>query len=111
MPVPITPCPSCAAALRVKGERGTCPKCGQAVRFVDAPEVDCVACGRAVPILPGRHAAKCPHCGAWSADEPGQDVVGQAQCPRCRRRVTVPLDEAEATCPHCRSRMALQGTL
>lgn len=111
MPAPTTPCPRCEAAVRVKGERGKCAACGQAVRFVDAPEVPCGHCGWAVPLPPGQAAAKCGKCGAWTADEPGRPVVGRAKCPRCRRTIDVPLDGDAAVCPHCRSRLALQGTL
>ena len=111
MPAPTTPCPSCAAPIRVKAERGVCGACGQRVRFVEAPEAPCNACGAAVAFRPGEHAARCPRCKEWTADEPGRPVQGRATCPRCRRRIEVPLDAATTTCPHCRSALALQGTL
>ena len=81
------------------------------VRFVDAPEVACASCGGAVPIQPGKHAARCDECGAWTADEPGRLVTGRATYPRCRRAIEVPLDGERATCPHCQSLLSLQDTL
>lgn len=111
MPAVTTPCPKCGAAIRVKGERGECPACHQPVRFVDAPEVPCASCGWAVPMGPGKHAARCGKCGTWTPDEPGRLVQGRATCPRCRRSIDVPLDAERATCPHCRSLLSLQDTL
>lgn len=96
-----TPCPRCAQPVPVRGERGTCPACGLAVRFVEAPERPCPGCGKPVPLPPGKDAVRCAACGAWQAADPRRPVVGEATCPRCGRDVPVPLDLSTAPCPRC----------
>ncbi|MFA5943610.1 MAG: hypothetical protein WC876_03995 [Candidatus Thermoplasmatota archaeon] len=104
-----TPCPRCGkpVAIPLRSERGHCPACGMAVRFVDAPERPCSECGKPVAIPPGQEAVRCAACGAWQATQAGRAVVARATCPRCGRDVEVPLDKARATCPRCGAGMAL----
>lgn len=102
-----TPCPRCGAQLPVRGAKGTCPACGLAVRFVDAPERPCVECGTAVVLLPGKEAVRCTACGAWQAADEGRAVQAEATCPRCGRDIPVPLEANVAVCPHCKSRLEL----
>jgi DNA-directed RNA polymerase subunit RPC12/RpoP len=85
----------------VQGERGACPDCGLAVRFVDVPERPCLACGKPVPLPPGRDVVACAACGTWQAADPARPLKAVATCPRCRREVEAPLDRDEASCPRC----------
>jgi LSD1 subclass zinc finger protein len=94
-------CPRCGEALPVRGERGACPACGLAVRFVDAPERPCAACGKALPLPPGQESVRCTACGAWQATDPTRRLVARATCPRCGREVDVPLQGDRAPCPRC----------
>jgi LSD1 subclass zinc finger protein len=102
-----TPCPRCGAAVPLRGERGACPSCGLAVRFVDAPERPCAACGGPLALPPGQDAVRCGACGAWQAADPSRPLEGRATCPRCGRDVAVPLDGDEAPCPRCGARLSL----
>lgn len=106
-----TPCPRCGKELAVRGDTGTCPACGLGVRFVDAPERPCTACGKPVVLTPGKEAVRCRACGAWQAVEEGRPVEGEAVCPRCGRAVTVPLQGDSAACPRCGAAMALGNVL
>jgi DNA-directed RNA polymerase subunit RPC12/RpoP len=94
--------------LPARGERGTCPACGLAVRFVDAPERPCAACGKPVPLAPGQDAVRCTACGAWQAADPSRRLVARATCPRCGRDVEVPLEAERAPCPRCGALLALE---
>ncbi|MHB1260490.1 MAG: hypothetical protein ACYC2H_02115 [Thermoplasmatota archaeon] len=96
-----TPCPRCGAAVPVRGERGACASCGLAVRFVDAPERPCSACGKPMALPPGQDAARCGSCGVWQAADPSRVLEGRATCPRCGRDVAVPLGQDRAPCPRC----------
>jgi DNA-directed RNA polymerase subunit RPC12/RpoP len=91
----------------IRGERGACPSCGLAVRFVDVPGRPCATCGQEVPLPPGREAVACPACGAWQAADPARPLRAVAACPRCRREVEVPLDGEAASCPRCGQAMRL----
>lgn len=102
-----TPCPRCGAALAVRGDASVCPACGLPVRFVDAPERPCNACGKRVALLPGREAVRCAACGAWQAVDERRPVVGEATCPRCGRDVEVPLEAKIVVCRYCQTRLAL----
>ncbi|MEA3137141.1 MAG: Double zinc ribbon [Thermoplasmata archaeon] len=104
---PTTPCPRCAAAVPVRGERGACPSCGLAVRFVDAVERPCSVCGKQVAFPPGQDAAQCGACGAWQAADPSRPLEARAACPRCGRDVVVPVDTRSAPCPRCGAMLAL----
>ena len=106
-PVATTPCPACGTELAARGERGTCPSCGLAVRFVEAPERPCAACGEPVALPPGREAVRCRSCGAWQAADPSRAVEAHATCPRCGRDVVVPADLARAPCPRCGAQLEL----
>lgn len=96
-----TPCPRCGKAIAVRGEGGACPACGLAVRFVDAPERPCAACGKPVALPPGQDALRCRSCGAWQAADPARPIEAHARCPRCGRDVVVPSEGLHAPCPRC----------
>jgi LSD1 subclass zinc finger protein len=96
-----TACPRCGKPIPVRGERGACPGCGLAVRFVDAPERPCAGCGKPVAFPPGQEAVRCAACGAWQAADPARPVEAHATCPRCGRDVVVPTNQPRAPCPRC----------
>jgi LSD1 subclass zinc finger protein len=100
-PPAATACPRCGKPIAVRGERGACPSCGLPVRFVDAPERPCAACGSAVAFPPGQEAVRCAACGAWQAADPARPVEAHATCPRCGRDVVVPVEQGRAPCPRC----------
>ena len=100
-------CPRCGKVMPARGERGTCPACGLALRFIDAPERPCPDCGAALPMPPGQEAVRCAACGGWQAADPRRPLVARAKCPRCGRDVEVPLDKAEAPCPRCGAALEL----
>lgn len=110
-PAQTTPCPRCGKAVPVRGERGACAACGQAVRFVDAPERPCGACGKPLVLLPGKDAVRCAACGAWESADPARPLLAEAKCPRCGRVVEVPLQGDSAACRRCGAPLRLADEL
>jgi LSD1 subclass zinc finger protein len=110
-PPATTPCPRCGKAVAVRGERGACPACGLAVRFVDAEQRPCAACGKPLALVPGKEAVRCAACGAWEAADPSRPVHAETTCPRCRRVVEVPLQGGSASCRRCGAALRLADLL
>jgi hypothetical protein len=106
-----TACPRCSGLVKIpENEDGACSHCNAPLRFIDVPERPCSCCCTALILDPRFESATCSACGHIEAVDARRIIEFVANCPRCRREITV--DETQsAVCRHCGCQMNLQDTV